>query len=117
MIIPSKKYGWQPQCKKKRQPYSYCKKIQMGCICFFLPTFIFALLFNYIPIVGVQIAFRNYQICGRNMGEADFVGFKYFIRMFREPTFLQVMRKHAGNKLLKIGYSVSFRNIFCTSAQ
>jgi putative aldouronate transport system permease protein len=67
----------------------------------FLPAFLFALTFNYMPMYGVQISFREFRF---NLGiwGSKWVGLKYFLRMFREQTFLRVMRNTLSISFLKI---------------
>ena len=67
----------------------------------FLPAFLFAFAFCYMPIYGIQIAFRDYNFYDGFLG-SKFVGFKYFIRMFNESTFLVVMRNTVVISFLKI---------------
>lgn len=67
----------------------------------FLPAFIFAFIFNYMPIFGIQIAFRDYKFVDGIWG-SQFVGLKYFIRMFSESTFLTVLYNTLYISFLKI---------------
>jgi putative aldouronate transport system permease protein len=67
----------------------------------FLPAFIFAFIFNYVPMYGIQIAFWDYRFASGLYG-SKFVGLKHFIRMFNEPTFLMVMRNTVIISFLKI---------------
>jgi putative aldouronate transport system permease protein len=67
----------------------------------FLPTFVFAFIFNYMPMYGVQIALKEFRPIDGIWG-SKWVGFKYFIRMFREPTFLLVFRNTVIISFLKI---------------
>ncbi|OUS78300.1 protein lplB [Paenibacillus sp. MY03] len=56
-----------------------------------LPGVIYFLLFKYLPMWGVLIAFKNYQpFLGFNGSE--WVGFKHFIRFFSDPAFSQLFR-------------------------
>jgi putative aldouronate transport system permease protein len=57
----------------------------------FLPAFTFAFVFNYMPMYGIQIAFKQFRYSGGIWG-SPFVGFRHFIRMFTEYGFLQIMR-------------------------
>jgi putative aldouronate transport system permease protein len=68
----------------------------------FLPLFIFAFIFNYMPMYGVQIAFKEFRPVDGIWG-SKWAGLKYFIRMFREPTFLIVFRNTLIISFLKIG--------------
>lgn len=48
---------------------------------FLLPALVATLLFRYLPMYGIQIAFRDYRI-GQSFTEGNFVGLKHFIRFF-----------------------------------
>ena len=54
-----------------------------------LPAIAAMILFHYGPMYGIQIAFKNYK---PRLGIIDspWVGFKYFERMFREASFMEV---------------------------
>jgi putative aldouronate transport system permease protein len=67
----------------------------------FLPAFTLAFIFNYMPMYGVQIAFRDFRYSGGIWG-SPFVGLKHFIRMFSEYGFLQLMYNTLAISLLKI---------------
>lgn len=56
-----------------------------------LPGFVYFVIFKYLPMGGLIIAFQDYQ---PYMGIADspWVGFKHFIRLFTEPTFMMLLR-------------------------
>lgn len=53
---------------------------------FVLPGLIITFIYSYIPMYGVQIAFRNYNPRDGFMG-SEWVGMKYFIRFFNSPYF------------------------------
>jgi putative aldouronate transport system permease protein len=67
----------------------------------FLPAFLAAFVFNYMPMYGIQIAFKDFRAVAGIWG-SPFVGLKHFVRMFREPTFLMVMRNTIFISFLKI---------------
>jgi putative aldouronate transport system permease protein len=67
----------------------------------FLPGFLAAFVFNYMPMYGVQLAFKNFRAVDGIWG-SPFAGLKYFIRMFNEPTFLLVFRNTLVISILKI---------------
>lgn len=52
---------------------------------------IYMLIFHYVPMYGVQIAFRNYMATRGILG-SDWVGMKNFIRFFESPMFTKVIR-------------------------
>ncbi|MCR5742557.1 MAG: ABC transporter permease subunit [Lachnospiraceae bacterium] len=52
-----------------------------GFYLMFLPVFIFALFFFYLPMIGIRYAFYDYN----GLKEATFVGIKHFKTMFTDP--------------------------------
>ena len=55
-----------------------------------LPTMAYMLLFNYVPMYGLQIAFRNYEARSGFWGSA-WVGAKHFQDFFSSPQFSQLL--------------------------
>lgn len=53
-----------------------------------LPGFLYFLIFKYIPMSGLVIAFQDYQAFLGVMN-SPWVGFKHFERLFTEPMFLR----------------------------
>ena len=51
---------------------------------------VYVIIFNYIPMYGVQIAFRNFIPIKGILG-SPFVGLKYFKRFFDSPMFGRIM--------------------------
>ncbi|MFS3914533.1 ABC transporter permease [Bacillus australimaris] len=56
-----------------------------------LPGLIYFLVFKYVPMWGLIIAFQDYQPFLGILG-SDWVGFKHFIRLFTEPTFFILLK-------------------------
>jgi putative aldouronate transport system permease protein len=56
-----------------------------------LPSLIYLAIFKYAPMIGVQIAFKNY-IVTKGMWGSDWVGFKYFIEFFNLPIFWKIIK-------------------------
>lgn len=50
-----------------------------------LPVFAYLIIFKYLPMFGIVIAFQDYRP-GRGFINSDFVGFKHFIEFFTNPT-------------------------------
>lgn len=68
-----------------------------------LPAFLLVLLFNYIPMYGLQLAFREFSpIKGLSGGE--FVGIKYFAKFIGSYQF---------SKLVANTFTVSFATLVC----
>lgn len=55
-----------------------------------LPGIIYFIIFSYIPMGGIVIAFQDYQPF-LGIADSPWVGFKHFIRFFSEPTFFQLL--------------------------
>ena len=53
----------------------FCKNWQLYLL--LLPSIIYLFLFNYMPMYGIQIAFRNYSV-KKGIWGSDWVGLKYF---------------------------------------
>lgn len=56
-----------------------------------LPTVIYLIIFNYAPIYGVQIAFRDFR-GSRGIWGSEWVGLKHFIRFINYPNFWSILR-------------------------
>jgi putative aldouronate transport system permease protein len=66
----------------------------------FLPWFIVFLLFAYVPMYGVVIAFKNYRILDGIMG-SPWVGLEHFRYLFSGPGFTNALRNTIVIALLK----------------
>lgn len=58
---------------------------------FVIPAIAYYIIFHYIPIYGVQIAFQDYKV-GDAFGESTWVGLKHFLRFFDSYWFPTVMK-------------------------
>jgi putative aldouronate transport system permease protein len=56
-----------------------------------LPGVLFFIIFKYLPMWGVLIAFKNYQPFLGFSG-SEWVGFKHFVRLFSDPDFMKLFR-------------------------
>ncbi|WP_442950608.1 ABC transporter permease [Paenibacillus sp. FJAT-27812] len=56
-----------------------------------LPGIVYFILFKYLPMWGVLIAFKNYQPF-LGFWQSDWVGLKHFTRFFGEPTFWMLFK-------------------------
>lgn len=56
-----------------------------------LPGFLYFVIFKYLPMGGMIIAFQDYQPYLGITG-SPWVGLKHFIRLFTEPTFFMLLR-------------------------
>lgn len=56
-----------------------------------LPGIVFLILFRFVPLYGMSIAFKNYNM-SQSIADSPWVGFKWFEVLFENPDFLRVMR-------------------------
>lgn len=66
-----------------------------------LPGVIFLFVFSYLPMYGLTMAFREFNIFTGLKGQ-PWVGFTYFKEFFGDPNFLNVMRNTLGLNLLNL---------------
>jgi len=69
---------------------------------FLLPALIYIFIFEYLPMYGVQIAFRDYSV-RKGIWGSDWVGLKHFINFFTFPNFKMLLK----NTLVLSGYSLA----------
>ncbi|WP_135550168.1 ABC transporter permease [Paenibacillus cymbidii] len=60
-------------------------------ILMFLPTLVYYVLFQYLPMFGIAIAFKNYNV-RKGVWGSDWVGFRYFELFFSTPDFLILLK-------------------------
>ena len=58
---------------------------------FVLPGIVFYLIFRYVPLYYLQIAFKDFRIT-RPVEQADFAGLKYFMEVFNSVSFREALR-------------------------
>lgn len=66
-----------------------------------IPGIIWMLIFNYIPMCGIIIAFKKYKIT-RTIAEAPFVGLRYFKEFLFDNNFPDIMVNTLGISVLKL---------------
>ncbi|MBS5912708.1 MAG: sugar ABC transporter permease [Paenibacillus macerans] len=59
------------------------------------------IVFNYVPMYGIIIAFKEYNIV-RSVAEAPWVGFDHFKEFFQDDNFVNVMKNTLGISLIKL---------------
>lgn len=72
-----------------------------------LPGVLYFLIFKYVPMGGLVIAFQDYQPWLGITG-SPFVGLKHFVRLFSTDTFFQLMKNTLVIFGLNIGFSFPF---------
>lgn len=68
-----------------------------------LPGVFYFIIFKYVPMFGLTIAFQDYKPF-KGISGSDFVGFEHFERLFTEPDFLNILT----NTLLLFGMNLLF---------
>lgn len=63
-----------------------------------LPAVVFIIVFNYWPMYGIQIAFKDFRP-GRGFAGSEWVGLEHFIRFFKTPTVWKLIRNTLGISL------------------
>ena len=71
--------------KKKKSLWQLLKR-DSALVLFVLPGLIITFIYSYIPMYGVQIAFRKYNP-KLGFSGSQWVGLKHFIRFFESPYF------------------------------
>nr|WP_248930898.1 ABC transporter permease subunit [Paenibacillus hamazuiensis] len=68
---------------------------------FLIPTLAYFILFHYVPMYGVQIAFKNF-IAVKGISGSPWVGFDHFERFFASYQFMTVLRNTLGISLYEL---------------
>ena len=55
-----------------------------------LPAIFFVILFSYVPMYGIQLAFREFDFT-KGLTGGNWVGLKYFEQFFNNPQFVQIL--------------------------
>lgn len=71
--------------KTKKQLLRQIKKTWL-CYLFILPMVIYVILFDYMPMYGIQLAFKDYR-ASRGIWGSEWVGLKHFITFFESYQF------------------------------
>ncbi len=74
------------------------KKKEWSLLILLAPALLYFLIYHFIPISGMVMAFQDYRI----FGKSPFVGFKHFRILFASPAFLQVLRNTLIISFMKI---------------
>lgn len=77
------------------------KKTQFYYHSMVIPSILFLLIFNYIPMAGLIMAFQNF-IPAKGLLGSEFVGLKHFIYMINLPDFGRIVRNTVVISLAKI---------------
>ena len=82
-----------------------------GLLLLMIPGLGFILLFNYGPLYGLQIAFKNYDV-GTGILESPWVGIKHFKVFFANPEVWNIVTNTLEISLLKLAFTFPTTLIF-----
>lgn len=97
----------------RREGWKMFRK-QLPLQLFVLSGIVFLLIFNYIPMFGILIAFKKYDISTGVVGifTSEWVGLKYFKEFVTDYNFFDLVKNTAGLSLVKLVFSFPAPIIF-----
>lgn len=66
-----------------------------------IPGLVFLIIFQYIPMGGVVLAFKDHQLLKGVLG-SPWVGLKHFRKLFSSPDFYRIMRNTIAISMMKL---------------
>lgn len=84
----------------KREFFNQVRK-QKELILISAPFFVYILVFAYLPLLGLTMAFQNYKPA-RPFFEQEWVGLRHFNNLFTDPDFYRVMRNTLGMSIINL---------------
>lgn len=72
---------------------------------------LYVIIFKYMPMVGIQIAFRNYRVVD-GIFKSPWAGMKYFKMFFDSPNFLPVLKNTIILSVYNVALSFPFAILF-----
>ena len=105
---PNAQTGQKPAAVKKKKRWSK-EDTELTCLGF--PTFIWYVLFSYLPMFGILIAFKQYKLVPRrsflySLWHSDFVGLSNFRFFFRNNAFTMLLRNTLCYNLVFIALGI-----------
>ncbi|NOU86646.1 ABC transporter permease subunit [Paenibacillus sp. LMG 31460] len=79
--------------RDRKGEISFLKRLTRGKYLFvmFLPCLLYYLLFQYAPMLGIVISFKNYNLV-KGIWSSDWVGLKYYAMFFQDPNSLRLIK-------------------------
>ncbi len=68
---------------------------------FLIPGLVYLFIFDFLPMYGVQIAFKSFQI-SKGIWGSPWVGFDHFKRFFKSYQFINILRNTLGISLYQL---------------
>lgn len=80
-----------------------------GIYLLMLPAIVWYILFSYVPMAGLSLAFKTYK-AKLGIWGSPWVGFKYFERLFQDPKFvdsvLRTLKINGGRLILTFPFAI-----------
>lgn len=102
----AKQYKMLPDTVRERRRrrrvsfYRRCKEYRLLLI-MMIPAILFFIIFSYIPMYGVTLAFKDFKITEGILG-SPWAGLKYFRQVFSDPYFYKTIRNTIVISLYKL---------------
>lgn len=80
---------------KRQHPFIKSLKKHWELYLLVLPPVLYLLIFKYIPMVGVQIAFKDFSVV-KGIWDSPWVGLKHFEAFFESPNFWLLIKNTIG---------------------
>jgi putative aldouronate transport system permease protein len=77
----------------------------------FVPVLVYFLIFNYLPMFGIVMAFQDFNAVRGYFG-SKFVGLANFIEFFSGPNFLRILRNTLAISFLNLGVGFPLSIVF-----
>ncbi|MCR1950655.1 ABC transporter permease subunit [Clostridium sp. DSM 100503] len=100
------------ETKKKERKITWKNiKKQWVLIAMSFPFVVWVIIFKYLPLFGWTMAFQNYKP-QLSFFEQEWVGFKHFIDLFKEPLFYESLKNTLGMSILGLVFGTASAIIF-----
>ena len=93
----------QQQTAVKKEPLGTYLRKHYSLYIFIIPGLFYLLLFKYVPMYGIILAFKEWNVVKGVLG-SKWVGFQNFAQLFGSKSFLQVFRNSIVISLLRLGW-------------
>ena len=78
--------------KKQQRKWNSMRMLKKSWVCylFILPMLVYVIIFSYVPMYGIQLAFKDYRVAD-GIWESAWVGFKHFKTFFESYQFKDLL--------------------------
>lgn len=84
-----------------KKPFVVYFKQNIWLYIFLIPGFLYLLIFNYLPMYGIVIAFQNFNVT-KGIWGSDWVGFSNFKYLFHSRDFFSILKNSVVLSALRI---------------